>query len=361
MTKRIILTGGGSAGHVVVNLALIPALREAGWEIQYIGSETGIERELLADYPEIPYWPIKTGKFRRAKTTDNMLKNVKDVGNVFSGFSEARRILRRERPDIIFSKGGFVSVPVVLAARTMHIPVVSHESDLTPGLANRLTTPFVKRILLTFESTAAALPQDKAFYLGPIIRQQIKNGSVREGLVRFGLSGKKPVLLVLGGSLGANKLNRLVWENLDSLLETFDIVHGVGAKKGDSALERPGYVQVDYIKSGMNDALAMADVIVSRAGSNSIFEFLYYRKPMLLIPYEIGSRGDQVENAAEFARSGFAKTLSESNLSGATFVSAVGKLHDESEHYRERMRHFEFKDGVSEILRLLELYRVQRG
>ncbi|MDD7593757.1 MAG: undecaprenyldiphospho-muramoylpentapeptide beta-N-acetylglucosaminyltransferase [Peptoniphilaceae bacterium] len=359
MNKRIVLTGGGSAGHVVVNLALIPALEEEGWDIAYIGSETGIERDLLSDFPRVRYHAIPTGKFRRARTWENIRRNLGDVGHVLSGVAEARRVLQRERPQVVFSKGGFVSVPVVLAARRLGIPVITHESDRTPGLANKIIIPFVKRILLTFERTADFVPRDKAYYLGPIIRQQMQGGSAREGLIRFGLDGKKPVLLVVGGSLGAAKLNRLVWQNLDPLLKQFDIVHSVGAGKGDSQMERPGYVQVDYIRAGMNDALAMADVVVSRAGSNAIFEFLYYQKPMLLIPYKVGSRGDQVENAEEFERAGYAKVLDETSVTSDQFLAAVRDLLENGERYREAMRHFTFRDGVQDILEILEIYRLQ--
>lgn len=355
--KRIVLTGGGSAGHVVVNLALIPALEADGWDIAYIGSETGIERDLLTDFPKVRYYPIPTGKFRRARTWENMRRNVKDVGHVLSGVAEARRVLQRERPHIVFSKGGFVSVPVALAARHLKIPVITHESDRTPGLANKMLMPFAQRVLLTFERTADFVPKDKAYYLGPIIRPQMQDGSAREGLMRFGLKGEKPVLLVVGGSLGAARLNRLVWENLDALLQSFEIVHSVGAGKGDSQMEREGYVQVDYIRAGMNDAIAMADVVVSRAGSNAIFEFLYYQKPMLLIPYQVGSRGDQVENAQEFERAGYAKVLDETSVTGDQFLAAVRDLRDHGDRYREAMRHFTFRDGISDILSLLNTYR----
>lgn len=358
MAKRIVLTGGGSAGHVVVNLALLPRLKEEGWEVHYIGSENGIEKSLLADYPDVRYHAIPTGKFRRHLSAENVAANVLDVGHVFSGVQEARHLLKSIAPHIVFSKGGFVSVPVVLAAAMRHIPVISHESDLTPGLANKMTAPFVKRILLTFESTASQVPAKKAFYLGPVIRPQIQGGSVREGRIRFGMQSNKPILLVLGGSLGAEALNKLVWENLDSLLERFEILHGVGANKGDSAIQRPGYHQVDYIKAGMNDALAMADIVVSRAGSNAIFEYLYYHKPMLLIPYWKGSRGDQVENAREFERAGYAKVLDEREASAEEFLSAVNTIMNQRDVMQRRQRSFVFSDGVETILSLLEAHRL---
>lgn len=358
MTKRIVLTGGGTAGHVVVNLALLPRLEEEGWEIHYIGSETGIEKSLLADYPQVTYHGIPTGKLRRDLSIKSITTNVRDMGHVISGVHEARKLMKDIKPHIVFSKGGFVSVPVVLAAHSYHVPIISHESDLSPGLANKITAPFVKRILVTFESTAAQVPAKKAFYLGPVIRPQLKGGSVREGRIRFGMQSNKPILLVLGGSLGAEAINRLVWENLDELLKRFEILHGVGANKGDSSMERPDYHQIDYIKAGMNDALAMADVVVSRAGSNAIFEFLYYHKPMLLIPYWKGSRGDQVENAREFARAGYAKVLDERKATPAQFLQAVTDLMNHREAIQQRQRKFEFRDGVETILSLLEAHRL---
>lgn len=358
MAKRIVLTGGGSAGHVVVNLALLPRLKEEGWEVHYIGSEKGIEKTLLADYPEVTYHAIPTGKLRRYLSVESVMTNVRDMGRVLSGIREARRLLKQIAPHIVFSKGGFVSVPVVLAAKMRHIPVISHESDLSPGLANKITAPFVKRILLTFEVTASKVPENKAFYLGPVIRPQLKGGSAREGRIRFGMQSNKPILLILGGSLGAEALNRLVWESLDPLLERFEILHGVGANKGDSSVERVGYHQVDYIKAGMNDALAMADVVVSRAGSNAIFEYLYYHKPMLLIPYVKGSRGDQVENAREFARAGYAEVLDERKATPETFLAAVNGVMNHREELQRRQRSFVFSDSVETILSLLDAHRL---
>lgn len=358
MEKRIVLTGGGSAGHVVVNLALLPRLKEEGWEVHYIGSEDGIEKSLLADYPEVHYHAVPTGKLRRYLSLESVVTNVRDMGHVISGIHEARRLLKQIAPHIVFSKGGFVSVPVVMAAKMRHIPVISHESDLSPGLANKMTAPFVKRILLTFEATASQVPAKKAFYLGPVIRPQLKGGSAREGRIRFGIQSNKPILLILGGSLGAEALNKLVWESLDPLLERFEILHGVGANKGDSAIERPGYHQVDYIKAGMNDALAMADIVVSRAGSNAIFEYLYYHKPMLLIPYWKGSRGDQVENAREFERAGYAKVLDEREATPQEFLTAVNELMNHRDEIQRRQRSFVFSDGVETILSLLEAHRL---
>lgn len=350
MSKRIVLTGGGTTGHVAVNLALIPRLLEKNMEIHYIGSHTGIERELVRDFPEVHYEPIATGKLRRYLSSEN----VKDGFRVIRGVRDAARALRRIKPDAIFSKGGYVSVPVILAGALNRIPALSHESDLTPGLANRLSYPFVKKILLTFEETLPYVPENKAMYIGPVIREQIKGGKRDEGLRRFGFSGKKPILLVMGGSLGAGAINESIWENLDVLLKTFDILHGVGKGKGNG-VKKTGYLQVEYIKEGMSDALAMADLIISRSGANAIFEFLYYKKPMILIPLGTNqSRGDQILNAQNFEKKGYARVLLEEDTNPQRLLDAVEKTFAEKDTIQSAQEKFLFKDTTQQILDALE-------
>lgn len=342
----VVLTGGGTTGHVAVNLALIPHLLARGYAVSYLGSKTGIERSLVADFPEVTYYPISTGKLRRYFS----FKNAADAFRVLHGILQARRILARLRPRVVFSKGGFVSVPVLYGARMNGIPSLTHESDVTPGLANRLCYRVVDKIFVTFEETMTLVPQNKGIYLGPIVRDQVKHGDRERGLATFGLSGRKPVLLVLGGSLGAGALNTLVRDNLDALLEHFDIVHGTGAGKDDPVLIRPGYVPRAYINEEMNDALAMADLIVSRAGSNAIFEFLYYRKPMVLLPLSsASSRGDQVQNAARFEKKGFAVVLPEETAEN-NFVSTILSTYEQRAAICQNQEMFEFQDGIARIL-----------
>lgn len=358
MSKRIVLTGGGSAGHVVLNLALIPSLLEAGWEIAYLGSEKGIERQMLADFPQVGYQAISTGKLRRKLVWANIKANCADVGHVLQGMGQARRFLKEFDPQIVFSKGGFVSVPVVTAAHRLGIPILSHESDLTPGLANRITAPMVKKILTTFQETKNYIKQPrKAYYLGPVLRDSIRHGDRDQGLRRFGFSGERPVLLVLGGSLGAQGLNQLVWDQLDPFLESFDLLHMVGQGKGEEQSDSPHYRQVDFLKEEMGDALAMADFILSRAGSNAIFEFLYYRKPMLLVPYVRGSRGDQLENASLFEKKGYAQVFDAETEAAEDFYPAFQKAYAASKEMVQAQESFQFPDGLAEILRLLERYR----
>ncbi len=349
--KKVVLTGGGSTGHVSVNLALIPRLLDEGWDITYFGSKQGIERKLLADFPEVRYEAISTGKLRRYFSWTN----VADAFRVVAGTFQAWARLRRIRPSVIFSKGGFVSVPVVYAGHFNKIPSITHESDLTPGLANKLCYRYVHEVMLTFEESMKYVPAEKAFYLGPVIREQIRGGSAERGRRKYGFDGTKPILVVLGGSLGAGAVNQCIWDNLDALLARFDILHGTGAGKGDASVQRPGYVQVDYIQDGMNDTLAMADIIISRAGSNAIFEFLYYQKPMLLIPLPTSqSRGDQILNAERFAEKNYARVLLEENLTPETLRSGIEELYREREHIISAQQTFDFSDGVATIIAELE-------
>lgn len=353
MLKRIVLTGGGSAGHVVLNLALIPALLEDGWEIAYIGSEEGIERQMLSAYPEVKYSYISTGKFRRKMVWENVKANIRDIGNIFKGIGDAKKILKEFKPQIIFSKGGFVSVPVVIAGHRQGIPVIAHESDLTPGLANKIGSRMAKKILFTFKETANYLPANKGSYIGPIVRDSIKEGNRDRGLEFFDLPGRKEILLILGGSLGAKSLNELIWDNLDILLEKYEILHQVGSGKGVD-IEAENYRQVDFINDEMKDALAMADTIVSRAGSNAIFEFLYYKKPMLLVPYVRGSRGDQLQNAAIFKNADFAEVFDAESEDHAYFLKRLANLENKRDEILQAQGAFEFKYGVSDIIKILD-------
>lgn len=344
--KKIVLTGGGTTGHVSVNLALIPKLLERGWDVYYMGSENGIERTLIADYPEVKYEAISVGKLRRFLS----MENLKDAFRVARGVLQAKRKIKRIQPDVIFSKGGFVAVPVVYGGAMNKVPAITHESDLTPGLANKLCFKKVVEVMVTFEKTAQYVPENKAFYLGPVIRDELKNGDRERALEKYGFDGSKPILLVMGGSLGSLAVNQCIWKNLDALLEKFDILHGTGKDKIDNSLSRPGYVQIEYIKDGLNDVLAMSDIIISRAGSNAIFEFLYYQKPMLLIPLPLSqSRGDQILNAETFQEVGYANMIDEDTMTDETFLQAVIDTWDGREEMKEKQDGFAFRDTVEII------------
>ena len=254
--KKIVLTGGGTAGHVTPNIALIPHLKELGYEISYIGSYDGIEKKLITDF-NIPYYGIATGKFRRYLD----MKNLTDPFRVNKGFVQARDHLKRIRPDIVFSKGGFVSVPVVRAAATLHIPCIIHESDMTPGLANKLCIPVARKVCCNFPETVSALPESKAVLTGSPIREELLKGDKVAALDICGFTANKPVILVIGGSLGAASINKTVRDALPELLKDFQIVHICGKDKIDNMLlHTEGYVQFEYVKAELKDLFALADV-----------------------------------------------------------------------------------------------------
>ncbi|MEG0451168.1 MAG: undecaprenyldiphospho-muramoylpentapeptide beta-N-acetylglucosaminyltransferase, partial [Lysinibacillus sp.] len=308
--QSIILTGGGTAGHVSLNQAIIPSLLELGYDVHYIGSEQGIEKELIGEaFPQVPFYGIASGKLRRYFS----MKNFTDPFRVLAGVMQAFRIIKKVKPQVIFSKGGFVSVPVVMAAKMAGIPVVIHESDVTPGLANKIALPFASHIFTIFEETLQHLPKEKSTCTGSIIRQELFAGSKAQGLAFCGFTTQKPVLLVMGGSLGSVVLNDALRRNLPELLQTFHIIHLCGKGNADNALDTmPGYKQFEYVTTELPHLLHAADVIVSRAGSNSIFEFLALHKPMLLIPLSAQkSRGDQILNAKLFNKQGYAEVLEE--------------------------------------------------
>ncbi|MDU5144479.1 MAG: undecaprenyldiphospho-muramoylpentapeptide beta-N-acetylglucosaminyltransferase [Paenibacillus dendritiformis] len=332
--NKIVLTGGGSAGHVSVNAALIPKLLERNWDIYYIGSHEGIEREIMSAFSGVTYHGISTGKLRRYADWNN----VKDPFKVLKGCGQAYALLRRIGPRIIFSKGGFVSVPVVAAGWMRRVPAVIHESDMTPGLANRIATPFATRICATFPETLQHIHSGKAEYVGAIVREELRQGDAAVGRRHCGFPAGKKVLLVMGGSLGARSINEAIRANLRALLATFRIVHICGAGQVDEALQLPGYKQFEFVHEELPHLMAMSDIVISRAGSNAIFEFLSLRKPMLLIPLPKGSsRGDQILNARSFADRGFAEVLDDADVSSDAFLRMIHMLAEKREEYVRRM------------------------
>ncbi|MET3574889.1 undecaprenyldiphospho-muramoylpentapeptide beta-N-acetylglucosaminyltransferase [Bhargavaea ullalensis] len=324
-SPKIILTGGGTAGHVSLNQAIIPPLKEKGYDVHYIGSKDGIEKNLIRDsFPGLPYHEIQSGKLRRYFS----MKNFTDPFKVGAGVLQAYKQIKKLKPALIFSKGGFVSVPVILAGRMAGVPVVIHESDVTPGLANKLAMPFADHVFTVFPETVPHVKKASATCSGPVIRPELFDGSKKEGLRLAGLSGKRPVLLVMGGSQGSAVLNEAVRSGLPQLLRSMDVIHLCGKGHLDRTLDgTEGYAQFEYVTGGLKDLLKAADGVVSRAGSNSIFEFLALRLPMLLIPLSAEkSRGDQILNARLFAKSGFAEVLEEENVTRETFLDAVGSM-----------------------------------
>ncbi|QNK59646.1 undecaprenyldiphospho-muramoylpentapeptide beta-N-acetylglucosaminyltransferase [Paenibacillus sp. PAMC21692] len=344
--KKIMFTGGGSAGHVTANLALIPYFRQENWSIHYIGSVGGIERKLIEELPDVRYWPISTGKLRRYLDWNN----VKDPFKVVGGLLQAYRIIRKEKPNVVFSKGGFVSVPVVIGAWLNRVPVLIHESDMTPGLANRIALPFASGICTTFPETTKSTSPGKSRYIGPVIRDELLQGKAERGRELCGFRRDKPVLLIMGGSLGARRINEAIRKQLSPLTSRFQIVHLCGKGGVDAKLESNNYRQFEYVNDELPHLLASADIVISRAGSNSIFEFLALRKPMLLIPLTKGqSRGDQILNAESFRKLGYAEVLPEEQLTPDSLLERTMDLYGNRERYKETMKAFDPGNGIKLI------------
>lgn len=348
--KKIALTGGGTAGHVNPNIALIPFLMERGYEIIYIGTADGIEKKLI-DAVGIKYYAIKAGKLRRYLDW----KNVTDIFKTISGVGEAAKILKKERVDVVFSKGGFVGVPVVLGAKLNRIPVVIHESDYTPGLANKLAIPFAKRVCVTFPETVKFIGEQKATLTGNPIRPALFQGDRGRGLSLCGFDEKKPVLLVIGGSLGSKIINDTVRAALPELLQRYQIIHICG--KGHLAPEcdrLQGYRQFEYVDAELPDYFKAAEMVISRAGANAVCEFLAIRMPCLLIPLsKNASRGDQILNAASFARRGYSAVLQEEDLTRETLLEQVAQLYKERERYIASMSKVAENNAIEKVLAVI--------
>jgi UDP-N-acetylglucosamine--N-acetylmuramyl-(pentapeptide) pyrophosphoryl-undecaprenol N-acetylglucosamine transferase len=344
---------------VTPNIALLEAAIGKNWDVAYVGSTAGIEREMIGVLG-IPYYAVASGKLRRYFSWQNFI----DPFFILWGMLQSLVLCLRLRPDVVFSKGGFVAVPLVVAAWLLRVPVISHESDVTPGLANRLTYPFCRKICVTFEATKRYLPGGKVNVTGTPVRQSLVAGDAAAGLKFLGFSGEKPVLLVFGGSLGAAAINSQTRRALPGLLQAFDVVHVVGNGNLEASIEQSGsvkhYVQKEFIGEQFGHVLAAAAVVVSRAGANSLYELLMARKPHLLIPLgKAASRGDQLDNARVFADLGFSRVLYEEALTGDgksedVFVDTVRDVLAHSEEITARLQSFEIKDSVNLIIELIQ-------
>jgi UDP-N-acetylglucosamine--N-acetylmuramyl-(pentapeptide) pyrophosphoryl-undecaprenol N-acetylglucosamine transferase len=353
-TKRILFTGGGTAGHVIVNLALIPYYQEKGWEIDYIGSYNGIERDLITPLKGVTYHSISTGKLRRYISKENL----KDPFKVLKGTMQAYQIIRKRKPSVIFSKGGFVSVPVVAAAKLRGVPTIIHESDYTPGLANKLSIPFAKKVLATFPETMQYLPKDKSEHVGAVIREELFQGNRDNGLKFTGLTKGKPVLLIMGGSGGSQKINETVRNSLSELLNTFQIIHICGKGKVDHSITEKGYVQLEYVNEELKDVFAATDFVLSRAGSNAIFEFLALRIPMLLIPLSrAASRGDQIVNAKSFKNKNYAQVLEEEELTEEKLIEELFRLKKVAPVMMDQMKEFKSEKARDRVIEIIKEIR----
>lgn len=349
--KRIVLTGGGTAGHVTPNFALVPELKKRGYEIFYIGSYDGMEKQLVED-EGIPYYGISTGKFRRYLD----VKNLTDPFRVVKGIGEARRLLRELQPDVVFSKGGFVSVPVVLGARALKIPAIIHESDLTPGLANKICIPAAYRVCCNFPETYSMLPAEKAVLSGSPIRQELLEGDAELARWMCGFTKDKPVILVAGGSLGSVIINDDVRHVLPTLLKDFQVIHLCGNGKVDESLfDLDGYIQYEYVKADLKHMFALSDIVISRAGANFICELLTLKKPTLLIPLSAkSSRGDQILNARSFEAQGFSLVLEEEEITDETLLDAIYHLYNERDSFIQAMMNTPQTNPIQTIVDLLD-------
>lgn len=349
--KRIILTGGGTAGHVTPNIALIPQLQELGYDISYIGSHTGIEKELITAL-DIPYYPISSGKLRRYFSTQNFT----DTFRIINGFSQANKLIKQLKPDIIFSKGGFVTVPVVMAGKKNKIPTIIHESDMTPGLANKLAIPSASKVCCNFPETISHLPKGKAVLTGCPIRKELLTGEAKLAKTLCTFKSDKPVILIIGGSLGSVDVNNAVRSILTDLLEKFQIIHLCGKGKSDDTLNNiDGYAQFEYVTDELKDLFALADIVISRAGANAICELLALRKPNILIPLPLSvSRGDQILNAQSFEKQGFSIVLDNDTLTDKLLLKNILKLHENKATYISNMDNSPTQDATSTIINMIE-------
>lgn len=351
--KKIVLTGGGTAGHVTPNIALIPALKEQGYEISYIGSYNGIEKKLIEEM-NIPYYGIATGKFRRYFD----VKNLTDPFRVIKGMFQAKKLLQELKPDVVFSKGGFVSVPVVRAAGKCHIPAISHESDMTPGLANKISAKYAAKVCCNFPETVEIIPNGKGVLTGTPIRKELLSGDKVAGLNLCGFNTEKPVLMVIGGSLGALHVNEAIRAIIPELIRKYQVIHICGKGKVDKSFyNTTGYYQFEYVNTELKDLFAAADIVVSRAGANVICELLAMKKPNLLIPLPASSsRGDQILNANSFKKQGYSDVLEEENMTNDTLLDAINNLYENREKYITTMNSSKLNDATNIIVNLINKY-----
>ena len=347
------MTGGGSAGHVTPNLALIPKLKKIGYEVEYIGTKDGIERKSI-EGENIKYSIITSGKLRRYFD----FKNFSDPFKVVKGIFEAKSIIKREKPNVVFSKGGFVSVPVVIAAYLNKVPVITHESDITPGLANKLATPFCTKVCVTFPESLKFIKENKGIITGTPIREELFKGSKIKGRQLCGFSEEKPVLMVIGGSLGSKIINDAIRNNIKVLLKKYNIIHICGKDNLDNNLkDLKGYKQFEYVKEELTHLMAVADFFISRAGANVIFELLALNKPNILIPLSAkASRGDQILNAKSFEDNGYSMVIQEEELNDKVLIEKIEELYNNKDKYVSRMKSSVASNGVDNIVKLIEKF-----
>lgn len=338
--KKVVFCGGGTAGHVYPALAVAEKLENC--QIHFFGG-SGMEKDILKNFPNITYHQIPVVKFERKLTPKNLLIPIK----LFKGIKAAKAELKKINPDVVFSKGGFVSVPVALAAKKLGIRVVSHESDLSFGLANKIILHSCTYMCTTFKETATK--NKKCIHTGQPIRQKIFNGKK----LNLGFNSSRPTILVLGGSLGAKFLNDLVFNHLDTLLKKYNVIHICG-KNNYRDIKKDNYLLLPFAEN-IEDYFATADIVVSRAGSGVINELLALSKPMLLVPLSKKcSRGDQIENARLFEKYGYCQMVEEEQCTFFNFLQKLENLQKNASKMQENMKKTAKNNSVSQIVEILK-------
>lgn len=347
---KIVMTGGGTSGHVTPNIALFKPLKDAGFDISYIGTSKGIEHELVTK-ENIDYYEIEAGKLRRYID----MENVKDIGKILKGYNGAVKILKKIKPDVVFSKGGFVSCPVVWAAKRLGIPAVIHESDITPGLANKLSLPFAEKVCYAFPETKKHLPENKSIYTGLPVRESLLTGDRKKGLELMGFTASKPVLLLMGGSQGSGFLNKKLRESLNLLLEEFQVCHLCGKGNIDQTLlNLKGYCQFEYVNYELNHILSASDIVVSRGGATAIFEILALKKPALIVPLSKKvSRGDQILNAKSFKAQGLIDYIEEEDLENIRLFDKITELYNKRYVISENQSKKDVTKSLSAVINVI--------
>jgi UDP-N-acetylglucosamine--N-acetylmuramyl-(pentapeptide) pyrophosphoryl-undecaprenol N-acetylglucosamine transferase len=349
--KKIVFTGGGSAGHVTPNIALIREFRKKGWEIHYIGTKDGIEFDIMSK-EDVIYHPIKAGKLRRYVD----IKNFTDPFKIVAGLGQSVSLIRKIKPNIIFSKGGFVTVPVVMAGWMNRVPVITHESDMTPGLANKLAIPFATKVCTAFPETVKHLPSGKGLYTGLPIRKELLDGDKAKGLKVTALSSSRPIITIIGGSLGSRAINEKIRSILPRISKDFQVIHICGKGNLDSSLKDfEGYRQYEYVGPELPHIFACTDMIISRAGATTLFEILALQKPSIIIPLPLSqSRGDQILNARSFEKQGYSKSVDEEKLTEDLLIKEIYDLHNNKAKYVNKIKEKNIINSTSLIIQTLE-------
>lgn len=344
--KKIVLTGGGTGGHIYPHLAILNELKKNFTPV-YIGSYNGMEKDIMSKI--MPYFSVSTAKLKRKLTLQNILIPFL----LLKGFFQARKILKKERPSIIFSKGGFVAVPVVLAGRSLKIPTITHESDITLGLANKLMKNLCQVVCTTFETTATSLKN--GVWTGSPVREEIFKGNAKNIFEKYKINSLKPTITIFGGSLGSLTINKAIWKNVNALTNKYNILHIVGKNNLNSEININNYIQVEYA-SNIQDFFSASDMVITRGGSNAIWELFAIKKPMLIIPLKKGeSRGDQILNAQYFKKMGYATVLYEENLNTLSLNNSIEQTLKNKQKLVQTMNK-KFVNGTQKIIEQILKY-----